>query len=30
MAKKLISGPIFARLAQIWASKIFFDEFYFY
>ena len=25
MAKKLISGQIFAHLSQIWSSRIFFD-----
>ena len=28
--KKLISGPILARFAQIWAFQIFFCEFYLY
>ena len=30
MAKNLISGPILARLAQIWAPQIFFRGFYLY
>ena len=30
MAKNIISSPILTRLAQIWAPKYFFREFYLY
>ena len=30
MVKNLVSGPILAPLAQIWAPKKFFQGFYFY
>ena len=30
MVKNLVSGPILAPLAQAWAAKFFFLEFYFY